>query len=247
MKRISLIALLFATLSSVAQDKKGTIVYTETIKLDIELEGEAAAFAAMLPKETKNKKMLYFTPEATLYKNVKKEEQPRAANANGVEIMINTSEPEDITYTDLKAKKAYRKKEFMGRTFLIDGDLEKQDWKMTGKQKKILDYPCQQATRISDEDTITVWFTPAIPVASGPSELGMLPGMILEAQINSQVNIVATSIIHDEINEAEFVKPKGGKKVSKDEFEAIVKEKTKEMQEQYGGSGNNIIRMEIRD
>lgn len=248
MKNLLIITSLFLTIGTHAQSTKGTIAYTETVNLHIELEGEAAAFAAMIPKEQKSDKILYYTPEATLYKNAKEDESQRTStNANGMMVKITTSNTDDQMYIKLNEQKKVQKKEFMGRTFLITGDLDKQNWKMTGKQKEILGYPCQQAVRYTEEDTFSVWFTPAIAVSSGPSELGMLPGMILEAQINEEVNIVATEVKEGEINEEEMKEPKDGKKVSAEKFAAIVKEKTKEMQEQYGGSGGNIIRMEIRE
>lgn len=248
MKNLLIVTVLLSAVTTTAQSRKGTIAYTETINLQIELEGEAAAFAAMIPKEQKSNKVLYYTTEATLYKNAE-EDEPRktAANTNGMRVMISTSNSDDRTYIKLNEKKKIQKKEFMGRTFLITGDLEKQNWKMTGKQKEILGYPCQQAVRYTDEDTFTVWFTPAIAVPAGPSELGMLPGMILEAQINKQVNIIATEVNEEQLDENVMKEPRDGKKVSADKFAAIVKEKTKEMQEQFGGRGGNIIRMEIRE
>lgn len=248
MKDLLIITLLLSTFTAPAQSKKGTIAYTETINLQIELEGEAAAFAAMIPKEQKSNKVLYYTQEVTLYKNAEEEEPGKAAaNANGMKIMISTSNSDDQTYIKLKEQKKIQKKEFMGRTFLITGDLKKQNWKMTGKQKEILGYPCQQAVRYTEEDTFTVWFTPAIAVSSGPSELGMLPGMILEAQINNQVNILATEVNEGQLDEDILKEPKDGKKVSAEKYAAIVEEKTKEMQEQYGGSGGRIIKMEIKE
>lgn len=247
MKQLILSLSLLGVLQVSAQSEKGTIIYEEVFHLNIELDGEMEAFAAMMPKEKKNKKVLYYTNNATLYEPVKSEPKETHTNTNGVNMVIEMNEPEHIIYKDLAANKSYEKREFMGRRFLITEDLKEQDWKMTGQQKELLGFPCQEATTIRDEDTITAWFTPAIPVASGPGSLCKLPGMILEVTINDDLHITAISVDEGIADDVDFGRPKGGKKVSGEEYEAIVKEKTKEMQEQYGGKGDKVIMMKVTE
>lgn len=243
MKQIILvIAALALTMHTHAQDNSGTITYNELIELNVQLDGEMAAFAAMIPKEQRSQKLLYYTPGASLYKNIKKpEENSRNMDNNGAQVMIKMDMPDEITYKDLQAGKTFEQKEFMGRQFLVEGDIKKYAWKMTGKQKEIAGYPCREATTIRDKDTITAWFTPAIPVSSGPGSLGNLPGMILEAHIGSRVHITTAKIETGKVDNTQLVKPKAGKKVNEDEFEKIVKEKTAEMQQENGGNGDRII------
>lgn len=246
MKKILVAICLLTTVQAMCQGQQGTINYEVTTKLDIDLEGDMAAFADMIPKEQKSSRVLYYSPEATLYKSAKKEAEEQQMNVNGMDVNIQVDEPENTSYLDMQNKTLYHKTDFMGRDFLIIEEVEQADWKMTGAQKEILGYPCQEATSIDGEDTVVAWFTSAIPVPSGPSGLGTLPGMILEAYIGSMVHIVATGVSEGVVNEGDFVKPKGGKKLTKEEFDEIVAEKTREMQEQYGGSGNNgIIRMQV--
>lgn len=247
MKYLLLPILLFCTQHLSAQSKQGTITYEEVINLDIKLDGEMEAFAAMMPKEKKNKKVLYYTPQATLYKTIKNQPRESHMNSNGMNVVFEMNEPEEITYKDLASGKQYEKREFMGRKFLITEELKQADWKMTGKQKEMLGYPCQEAITMGEEDTIIAWFTPAIPVSSGPGSLGMLPGMILEVHVNKDLHIVALSVEDGIKDGVAFEKPKGGKKVTSEEYEAIVKEKTKEMQEQYGGKGNRVIMMKVTE
>lgn len=246
MKKLILPIMLCSILYTNAQEKSGTIIYEEVISLDIKLEGDMAQFAAMLPKESKTKKELQYTPEASIYSVVKSDKGEQSMNTNGMSVMIKADEPNEVTYTDLAAGKMYQQKEFMGRKFLITGDAKSPEWKMTGQQKELLGYPCQEAKTITDKDTITAWFTPAITTASGPNGLGKLPGMILEVLINDDVHITAINV-EGNIDESKFTKPKGGKKVTSKEYKAIVNEKTKEMQELHGGSGNKIIRMQVTE
>ncbi|MCB0697558.1 MAG: GLPGLI family protein [Chitinophagaceae bacterium] len=243
------ILLFTVLLAATAQaQQSGTITYEERIELNIELEGEMAQFAAMLPKERKHDKLLYFTKSASLYKNG---EQPKEDNAsmnnNGMQINFNVTEPDNMLYKDLKEGTTTEQKEFMGREFLINGSMKKYTWKMTGKQKEIAGYPCQEATTIREEDTVTAWFTPAIPISTGPGTLGNLPGMILEAHIGNMLHITTKKIELGEVDKSLLSKPKNGKKVTAEKFDEIVAEKTKDMKEQYGDAGGAriMIRSEV--
>jgi len=234
-------AISLLSISTQAQNS-GTITYEEIIKLDIELDGEMAQFAAMLPKEQKGEKQLYFSATESVYKNKEKSEEEQAnTNVNGMQVMIKMDRPDEVLYKDLQAGKTYEQKEFMGRKFLITGDVKKYSWKMTGKQKEISGYPCQEAITAREKDTVIVWFTPAIPVATGPGSLGNLPGLILEASVGKQLTISAKEIAIGEVDKEQLSKPKGGKKITSEEYEKVVAEKTAEMQEQYGGNGQRVI------
>lgn len=228
------------SLVSFAQNNSGTITYKETIKLDIPLEGDMAQFAAMLPKEQSFNKILHYTPEASLFVSDKKADEAAAKPGdNSIAAMITANMPEEKAYHDIKTNTTLTQRDFMSRKFLITST-DKNPWKMTGKQKKVLDFPCQQATMVQDSQEVVAWFTPAIPVATGPRGINGLPGMILEVSVGNLFTIQATKVTPGAVDKKLLVKPTEGKKMTEEQFEAVVKEKTKEMQEQYGGSGNGI-------
>ena len=149
------------------------------VKLDIKLEGDAAEFAHALPKERRSKKLLYFNSEASLFKNEEKSEDEMNIESEGG-MMIKMMEPDNKLYTDLKNRQQIEQREFMTRIFLIERKTGKTKWKLTGKQKKILDYACQEAITEKDSMIIKAWFTPAIPYSVGLGKYGDLPGLILE-------------------------------------------------------------------
>jgi GLPGLI family protein len=251
MKQLTLALITFCSFNcAFAQHTTGKVVYNETVKLtlaleDLKIEG-AEQFADMIPKEQSFKKELYFTDAASLYRAVAKD--PKEENyqqGNGRQIKINMDVPQDVVYRDLKEKKLIQQKDFMSRKFLVTSDQEKFDWKMTGKQKLILGYPCQEATTMGDDSQkIVAWFTPAIPVSTGPSETGGLPGLILSLAIGKIYSIEAASVDFNEFDKKILAKPTQGKKMTRKQFEAIMTEKRKEMQEQFGGSGNVIIKVQ---
>lgn len=236
-KLIIALTTLFISFSASAQTTTGMVSYKETIKLDIRLEGDMAQFADMLPKEQSFDKLLHFSPEASLYKAAPKKEAPTPGGIR--RIMIDGNGSDEIVYRDLKENTMVSQKEFMSRKFLVSGDKKKMNWKMTGKQKTILGYACQEAVADADSQKITAWYTPSIPVGTGPSEFGGLPGLVMEVNAGERYVITATEVVPGEQDKKLLVKPNEGKKMNRQQFEAMVTEKTKEMQEENGGAGGN--------
>ncbi|MEP2936773.1 MAG: GLPGLI family protein [Gilvibacter sp.] len=89
---------------------------------------------------------------------------------------------------------------------------------------------------VPKEVIVTAWYTPMIPVGHGPGEYAGLPGLILE------LNVYRTTLLCSKIvmnpNESEEIKePSKGKEVTREEYNAIVKEKMDEMREMFRGRG----------
>lgn len=79
---------------------------------------------------------------------------------------------------------------------------------------------------------VTAWYTPQIPVSSGPADYWGLPGLILE--INSgRTTMLCTEIILNPEEKVEIKEPKKGKEVTREAYTKIVKEKTEELKERF--------------
>jgi len=218
----------------------GTVIYQQIAKLNIKLEGDGAAFADALPKEQKSEKILHFSEKASLYENYDSEEadDPMPMEQGGV--MIKMSRPDNRTFSDLANNKVIEQKDFMSRLFLVESDLPAEKWKLTGNQKRILEYPCQEAVREEDSMHVVVWFTPTIPVSSGPGEYVGLPGLVLEVESHDgDRKLEAISIELRSLDKAILKPPTKGKKVTGEEYEAIVAEKLEEMGVEHGRQGGN--------
>jgi GLPGLI family protein len=85
---------------------------------------------------------------------------------------------------------------------------------------------------------ITAWYTPQIPVSTGPGEYHGLPGLILEVTAGRTV-MLCTKLIMNPQDRAEIIRPDKGKIVNRKEYNDIVKEKIQEMREMYGGRGRD--------
>ena len=257
MKRsiLVIVAMLTAGLSA-AQDGSngfllsGSVIYEQIMKLNIQLEGDAAQFADALPRERKSEKVLHFNEEAALYENLHTEDVEESMDmGHGANVMIKVAEPDNKTYTDLNRGMQIEQKEFMSRLFLVESELPKGQWKLTGEQKMILEYPCQQAISEDEGKEVIAWFTPSISVSAGPDSYGNLPGLVLEVSMNEGDHVIAAKSVElKELDNALLKKPSKGKKVSREEYQAIVDEKLKEMGVEHGagGGGNQTVVVRIR-
>ncbi len=223
------------------QVTSGTVTYEEKMKIEIKLEGESEQYSEMLPKERTDKKTLLFSPEASLYQNSGSAENEEIQEQEGGAVVMRIYNDDEKIFRDLVANTRTEQREFMSRTFLIQDDAGKSDWKLTGGQKTILGYACQEATREEDGRKIRAWFTSSIPVSTGPGTYGNLPGLILAVEVNDgQRAITAVSLESGVVDLSKLKKPKEGKKVTAQEFKKIVDEKMKEMGGE-GGSGQQIM------
>jgi len=256
MKRILLICALLpfaGLLASFGQtEQTGTVIFEEVFKIEIKLEGEMAAMMKDFPKEQRSNKVLYFSPEASLYEKVETEDAGGGGefghSSGNMRFMMSV--PENKVFIDLENKKILEQREFMTRIFLINADMPENKWKISGEQKMILDYPCIEATHTDTAGVITrVWFAPSITVQSGPAKFCNLPGLVLEVNIKDGNRVyLAQSINFDPLDKNRLKKPKEGKKVSQAEFDEIVAEKMKEMGVDGTGGihGGRTMRIEIK-
>ena len=242
MKKIITFCLLLSPLFLLAQTS-GKIKYTETMKVEIP-DRLPKEFRDRIPKERKINKELYFNKTTSTYKNgvnIRRGEG-EAGDGDGRRFRFrgggggNTNA---ITYKDLENNLGVDNRDIMGKQFIIEETLEKSKWKVTGQKKTILGYMVMEATStINDTIPVTAFFAPQIPISNGPGMHQGLPGMILEINIDSGRRVIAaTEVELINIEAKDLEKPSTGKKVTKEEFNEIRKEKMKEMREQRGGRG----------
>lgn len=221
------------------QNNSGFIHFEEKVNLHKSLKTDNPEIKAMLPEFKTDQKILYFSPEASLYKNPSKEDGDMVVERKegDTEMKMVFRTPENVLFRNLKEGKSIEQREFMTRTFLINGSLPKRSWKITGKQKNIAGFLCMEALL---EDTIKTqaWFTPQIPVSAGPGTYGDLPGMILRISIKDEEQVIeATKVELQAVDKDKFIAPTEGKKVTREKYDKIVEEKMEEVRETQGGNG----------
>lgn len=234
----------------------GTIRYQRTVKPEAP---EGVKLPPELPKEMKEQLLatisavdttawrLDFTEKVSLMTPASDSAAmpDRSASRSRGNTVVRMKRPQDrtVTYTDLEAWTVTEQKDFLGRTFLIRGDRPEYAWRLTGQQSEYLGFACQQAVTEADSAAVEAWFAPELPVSVGPASFGGLPGAILVLSIDDG-NLTtwnATHVSPGTPEEALMAPPEKGRKVTQEEYAAIVKEKTEEMQSQ-GGNGRIVIR-----
>ena len=247
MKNLILVFLVCLPILAFSQTA-GTVQYEEVLQIEIkipegmDLQIDEETLRKMIPKEQKFQKVLYFNKSESLYKDVEVEESEDdmdiTSEDGGFQFKMMRANMDNRYYQDYKAGTSIEKNDFMGKTFLIKGESDEIAWKMTGKQAKIGDYVCMQATFKDDEREVEAWFTPQIQASTGPDKYGQLPGLILKVKTKSEHGertITATDIELKKPKKNELVAPKKGKEVTKEEYKKIIEEKMKEMKEMRGG------------
>ena len=249
MKRIRDLSLLLllALYSLPVFAQEGVVTYEETLKMEIDLPPEMQHMAGDIPDTQTATRLLYFNESASLLKSAPREEPSGGGHFysdDGAVIRVERSGDDNVTFTNMDEGQRIERREFLGRTFLVTGDIEPLAWKLTDERSEFLGYMCQKATAQRDSVSYEAWFTPEIAVSAGPGR-GGLPGLILVLNINDgQRTLVARELSLESLEKGAIEPPKKGKKVSQEEFDEIVEEKLKEMNVTRRGGNNVIIRMQ---
>jgi GLPGLI family protein len=247
MKQLSAIVLgVSLTVGAFAQNE-GEIIYLEKMNMHMNLPEEAEQMKAFIPEFIETKFSLKFNETAALYSTVTGENTGAEVNheEEGMQIEMKIENPEEKTFVNLEKQESVTQREFMGKVFLIEGKVDKSKWKIKDEQKMIKGYPCQKAVLKDSSNTIVAWFTPKIPVATGPRGMGGLPGMILEMDIDDgQATIELASFKPGKLEKDALKPPTKGKKITREEFEVLQAKKMEEMGAQREGGGMFIMRTE---
>lgn len=240
MRTFLLLSLVVLCSKGFGQSQSGTVYYDESIQMEIHLP-PGMQLPADFPKASAFKKVLTFTPEASVYQNAPQEEVTNEIQTEGMQVRFTRSIPDDIYYKDLNTGLKTEKRVFLEKVFIIEDSLPTYQWKITAEQKMVLNYVTQKATLMLDTVEVVAWFAPQIPAQNGPEGFGGLPGLILELTLdNGRRQLVATEI-KLVAPDTPLEKPMKGKKISQVEFDKIREEKLAEMRAQYGGQGGVFI------
>ncbi|MEP6590470.1 MAG: GLPGLI family protein [Gemmatimonadota bacterium] len=141
-------------------------------------------------------------------------------------------------FTNLADGSYVEVRQFLGRTFRIPDARPAFSWKLTGEQASFLGHPVFQAKATQDSTNYEAWFAPDIPISAGPAQYGGLPGLILTLTVDSNKVIYTATAIDLSTPIAPIKVPSDGSKVTRAEYDKIVKEKMDEMAKGRRGRGN---------
>ena len=252
---------IFFSIISYSQEFQGKAVYMSKIGVDKSFLdnprfGQYKGYMEkMLKQNTEKDYVLNFNSTESIYREIEKldiEDGRGGFNWMAQYIGENIGK----LYKNINDKVSINETEFMGRFFLLTDPLEEQKWKMTGESKKIGKYTCYKATYEKEVEEATfsfgnfnqaqntpkkkkmkkvnvvAWFTPEIPIATGPSRYGGLPGLILEVS-DDQTTLLCTKIVMNPTDKVKIKKPKKGKIIATSDFLVLQDEKRIEAREMW--------------
>ncbi|MDX2287037.1 MAG: GLPGLI family protein [Bacteroidia bacterium] len=245
MKKTLACALMMTALAGWAQQTAGEIAYDETIDLHRRIPAQDAQMKAMIPPTRTIAKILRFDGDISLYvagPEAPPPPPPPGAGGEGRPMRMMFNRAEAVWYLDQAQNQLIEQRVFFERKFLIQDELPVYEWKLTGKQKQVLNFVCQEATFQDSLRSVSAWFTTEIPVPIGPEGFGQLPGLILEVDLNQGERVIKAREIKTKApDKALLAPPSEGKTVTREEFRAMVDQKMKEMQSEMGGNGGTWI------
>ena len=251
MKKILLLIILVSFVSF-SQDFQGKAFYMSKINVDkswmdnMRSPTRKAYMEDMIKKNTEKNYVLEFSSTESFYTEKEKIEIGESQGYNWMATYIGDNIGK--LYKNLQDKETINETEMMGKFFLISDPIEQIKWKMTGETKKIGQYNCYKATYekevqervfsfgsqnqnqnnlITKKVEVSAWFTPEIPVSTGPSWYQGLPGLILEVNDNN-TTILCTKIVINPTDKSKIKKPKRGKVISNVDFLALQEQKRQE-------------------
>jgi GLPGLI family protein len=255
-------ALLFTMMIVKGQDFEGVATYKSSVTMKLNEEDKSGPNAAMfeslqkqLAAQMQKEFTLSFNKDESFFKEIEKLEKP-AASAGGITIVMSGGA--DATYRNTKENRFVQESTIMQKEFLIKDQLEEQDWKLEKETRNIGQYAAFKATKtfettddtwnsetktldkVTKEKTITVWYTPQIPVQHGPADYYGLPGLILQVE-DGERTLLCSKIILNPKDGVIIKEPKNGKVVTQAKFDTIQETKMAEMRENFKGGSSIMI------
>ena len=217
---------------------------------------------------------LYFAQNQSIYKQQDKLDAPQSNSRDGMSMRFGGSS-QNIVFTNLATREQTNQQDLFGKMFLVNKNIKIPEWNFTGESKQIGEYTAYEATytqmqnppqfrmsfggRGNNEEekekepkkievTVSVWFTPDIPISAGPDNYFGLPGLVLMVQDKNKL-LVCTEVQMNPKDKIKLTPPKKGEEVTWKEFKEIREKKSKEMRERFQNNSNrnNQNRIFIRN
>jgi GLPGLI family protein len=267
MRIFCLACLLFFSIISVAQTKEGTIIYERKINMHKRIQDENMKAMIPEFRTTKHQLLFSDSVSMykTVPEEEQPDAMHEEGGARVIVRMGGPGENSE-QYKNFAEGKAIQAMEMGARNLLIEDSIKPRKWKLTGETKQILGYTCRKAistetimmgggTRImmggaggqastdtankpkAQEVTVEAWFAEGINSPAGPDSYGLLPGVILELNVDNGSMIYQAKEVKTTVNAADIKEPKKGKRVTRQEYNNMMMEMMK------NSGGNRMIRM----
>lgn len=239
---------LFSAFAGKAQMKEGKVLYERTLTFQPR-QNTNPERAASMPRSRTDRFELSFANNQALWESVPNmDENDENQGGGGNRFFMRFGAGDDLTYYNFTTGKRVDQRELNTKNYIVEDSIQKLSWKLASDTKTILNYTARKATaqrigtrmimamengvmqrqEVADTTSITAWFTTDIPVPAGPEFGGQLPGLILELEMNNRRLLYKALEISPKVNAGNVKEPKGGKRISAEEY---ARERNKMMEE----------------
>lgn len=261
MKKILLFISIISSFYAGAQMKEGKVLFERTIQMQFR-GNMPPEMANNMPRERKDKFELSFSNNQSLWEaipDMEENNEPAGGEGGGNRMVMRFGGGDDLTYHNFETGQRVQQRELNSKNYIVVDNIQKLNWKMTGKSKSILGHTVQKATAerigmrgvmtmengemkrqvLPDTMVINAWIAMDIPVPAGPDFQGQLPGLMLELEMNNGRVVYKALEISAKVNATAIKQPKGGKNITAAEFEKE-REKTMETMRRNMPGGGQI-------
>lgn len=232
-----------------AQVKEGTIVYEQKTNMHRLITDEQ--MRAMMPQFRTARFSLLFSDSVSLYKAIPEDEAPDPFAGSGSRTTFRFGAAGGDLYKNFAQSRSVQATELGGKNFLITDSIRQQPWKLGTETKQILGYTCHRATRkvpqpqrimrqvstnssgAATNDTtsktapgkemeVVAWYADDLISPVGPDSYGLLPGVILEVDIDNGATVYNAVEIKKTVDAKELKEPKKGKVVTRQEYSKMM-------------------------
>jgi len=189
---------------------------------------------------SKTHMQLIATASESLYSPLKKEgneqkDEPLSLNGNPGMTLIMMGNDVQV-YKNVKDSIVLSEEYIIDRKFLIKENLIDFGWQLQNEEQIISGYKCHKAIA----GQTVAWYCSDIPINDGPYIFRGLPGLILKlSHMNKTVTATEVLILKETPS---ISRPKGGKVVTREEFQRTMDKKLQEM----GGQEGVNVSVEIK-
>ena len=247
MKKLSILLILFFSISLIAQEEQESIVVNYKSEAQIDLNDIIAFFPpknkakieAMYEKELADGIYLDYTLKTngveSIYQLDEKIDNSQSMMGNATR---NIRQAESTPIFKFLNKGIYKREmEFKGlKKYVIEDSLNNTEWNITREKSKILNFEVRKATKTLGNQEITAWFAPKLNIKDGPEIFSGLPGLILKIEFQKIIKGVNTKMIVtayqvDIIKESIKVEEPKGETITQKEFNEEIDKFIKKMME----------------
>ncbi len=246
-----------------AQDFQGRAIYVSkqlnNVVFHVEgmSEEKAKELNEKMSKMFEKTFILNFNKIESIYQQEQKLQESGSGNVNfGTDI-------EGELYKNIQTKRYLKAEEFANKNYLISDTLKNYNWELKQETKKIGDYICYKAVSIikvtkkeleeyeaekekqtnnktsflnlekPENEIITVWYNPEIPVSQGPNKYWGLPGLIMEVNQKNLI-LLCSKVVLNPKNKKIIKAPKKGRVISQNAYDLMEEEQLNKLKDENG-------------